>query len=165
MIKFYSSQRCSCTFCRLFQLLETSTAGVLGLQYMRLWELPLLIALSCIMGVFGSLFIALNSAVVFRARRYLVPHNSPVRYSTPFCMPCHFALVTHFPCSSVGHMQLTTAVRTLLCSFSCRNPLNHVPLARDICCCLTEYIKNLNTAQTQNLLSWLSFGLMCPKYM
>ena len=65
--------------CRLFTLLDTSTARVLGLEYMHLWELPLVIAMSCIIGSLGSVFIALNSTFVYRLRHYLIPEDSRYR--------------------------------------------------------------------------------------
>ncbi len=66
-------------FCRLFTQLDTSTASVLGLEYMCLWEVPLVIAMSCIIGSFGSLLIALNSTLVYRLRHYLIPNHSRYR--------------------------------------------------------------------------------------
>ena len=67
--------------CRLFSQLDTRTAGVLGLEYMRLWEVPLVIAMSCVIGSFGSAFIALNSTLVYRLRHYLIPHDSRYRFT------------------------------------------------------------------------------------
>ena len=60
-------------------MLDTSTANVLGLLYMRLWELPIIIAMSCIIGAFGSLFIALNSTIVYRIRHIIIPEHSRFR--------------------------------------------------------------------------------------
>lgn len=60
-------------------MLDTSTANVLGLLYMRLWELPIVIAMSCIIGALGSLFIALNSTIVYRIRHSIVPEHSRFR--------------------------------------------------------------------------------------
>lgn len=66
--------------CRLFNMLDTKTASVLGLLYMRLWELPLIIAMSCIIGLLGSIFIKLNSTIVYRLRNYLIPQHSRFRF-------------------------------------------------------------------------------------
>ena len=52
---------------------------MLGLEYMRLWELPLVIAMSCVIGSLGSLLIALNSTLVYRLRHYLIPNDSRYR--------------------------------------------------------------------------------------
>ena len=60
-------------------MLDSSTANVLGLLYVRLWELPIIIAMSCIIGALGSLFIALNSTIVYRIRHYIIPEHSRFR--------------------------------------------------------------------------------------
>ena len=65
--------------CRLFSLLDPSTADVLGLLYMRLWELPVVIAMSCCIGALGSLFIYLNTTAVYKIRNSLIPQNSRYR--------------------------------------------------------------------------------------
>ena len=59
--------------------MDTSTASVLGLEYMRLWELPIVVAMSCIIGSLGSILIALNSTLVYRIRHYLIPRDSRYR--------------------------------------------------------------------------------------
>lgn len=64
---------------RLFTQLDTTTASVLGLEFMCLWELPLVIAMSCVIGSFGSVLITLNSKLVYRIRHYLIPNHSRYR--------------------------------------------------------------------------------------
>ncbi len=60
-------------------MLDTGTADVLGLLYMQLWELPIVIVMSCIIGAFGSLFIALNSTIVYQIRHHMIPEASRFR--------------------------------------------------------------------------------------
>ena len=70
-------------------MLDASTADVLGLLYMRLWELPIVIVMSCCIGALGSLFIHLNTTIVYKIRNRLIPHHSRYRCPThwPYC--CH----------------------------------------------------------------------------
>ena len=60
-------------------MLDSSTADVLGLLYMRLWELPIVVVMSCCIGALGSLFIHLNTTIVYKIRNSLIPHDSRYR--------------------------------------------------------------------------------------
>lgn len=64
---------------RLFSLLDTSTADVLGLFYLRLWELPIVVAMACVIGALGILFVDINSRVVCVLRNRFIPSSSRFR--------------------------------------------------------------------------------------
>lgn len=66
-------------FARLFNQLDPSTAGVLGLLTMRLWELPIIVALSCVVGALGPLFVVLNTRLVHALRRRYISPALPLR--------------------------------------------------------------------------------------
>ncbi|KAK9915224.1 hypothetical protein WJX75_006445 [Coccomyxa subellipsoidea] len=64
---------------RLFLQLDTSTADVLGLFYVRLWELPIVVAMAFAIGALGSLFVAANSRLIYMLRRRFIPTSSRFR--------------------------------------------------------------------------------------
>ena len=74
-----------CPSARLFNQLNPSTAGVLGLLTMRLWELPIIIAMSCAIGALGALFVALNSRVVHALRQRYISQASRARCADWVC--------------------------------------------------------------------------------
>ena len=64
---------------RLFTTLNTSTADVLGLFYVRLWELPIFVAMACAIGAMGAGFVTANTRVVYALRQHCIPNSSRYR--------------------------------------------------------------------------------------
>lgn len=59
--------------------LDTSTADVLGLFYVRLWELPIVVAMAFAIGALGSLFVAANSRLIYILRKRFISTSSRFR--------------------------------------------------------------------------------------
>jgi H+/Cl- antiporter ClcA len=64
---------------RLLNQLSTSTANVLGLFYMWLWDLPIIVVASACIGMLGALFVALNTRLVLPLRRRFSTGAHPTR--------------------------------------------------------------------------------------
>ncbi|CAL8469782.1 g9324 [Coccomyxa elongata] len=64
---------------RLFAQLDTSTADVLGLFYVRLWEVPIFMAMACVIGALGAVFVTANTRIVYALRQRCIPHSSRYR--------------------------------------------------------------------------------------
>jgi H+/Cl- antiporter ClcA len=76
-------------------LLTTQTANVLGLFYMRLWEVPIVITMGCVFGALGAVFVALNTHVVYALRHYFIPNSSRIRQCLIYLLPCQ---CQHYAC-------------------------------------------------------------------
>ncbi len=102
--------------CRLFSLLDTSTADVLGLFYVRLWELPIVVAMACAIGALGSLFVALNSHLVYVLRKRFIPPTSRFRcFSSSAAVPTSVWIFVcqQAPLQGASHDQICSKVLLL----------------------------------------------------